>query len=126
MGQQQLLLIVLTVIIVGIAIIVGINLFITNAAESKRNNIVDECVNLASMAQQFYLKPTSLGGGGNNFINWKIPDQLKTTANASFVSTAFKDSVVIIGTGNGAVTGSDFVKVKMIVYPSKYRTVIIK
>ncbi len=83
MGQQQLLLIVLTVIIVGIAIIVGINLFITNSVESKRNNIIDECVNLASMAQQFYLKPTALGGGGKKFTGWDVPNQLKKNYYAS-------------------------------------------
>ena len=40
MGQQQLLLIVLGVILVGIAIILGVNLFRANAVESKRNNVI--------------------------------------------------------------------------------------
>ena len=46
MGQQQLLLIVLGVIIVGIAVVVGINLFNANAEESAKDTIVSEGTNL--------------------------------------------------------------------------------
>ncbi len=67
MGQQQLLLIVLGVIIVGIAIVVGINLFNANAEESAKDTLVSEGTNLGAMAQQYYKKPTALGGGGNSF-----------------------------------------------------------
>lgn len=54
MGQQQLLLIVLGVIIVGIAIVVGINLFNANAEESAKDTMASEGTNLAALAQQFY------------------------------------------------------------------------
>lgn len=67
MGQQQLLLIVLGVIIVGIAIVVGINLFNANAEESAKDTLASEGTNLAALAQQFYKKPEALGGGGNTF-----------------------------------------------------------
>ena len=67
MGQQQLLLIVLGVIIVGIAVVVGINLFNANAEESTKDGVVSDCTNLGAMAQQYYKKPTSMGGGGNSF-----------------------------------------------------------
>jgi hypothetical protein len=67
MGQQQLLLIVLGVIIVGIAVVVGINLFNANAEESAKDTMVSEGTNLGALAQQYYKKPVALGGGGNNF-----------------------------------------------------------
>ncbi|MDZ7625577.1 MAG: hypothetical protein U5J96_14175 [Ignavibacteriaceae bacterium] len=73
MGQQQLLLIVLGVIIVGIAVVVGINLFNANAEESTKDGIVSDATNLGAMAQQYYKKPTSMGGGGNTFTGWQIP-----------------------------------------------------
>jgi hypothetical protein len=79
MGQQQLLLIVLGVIIVGIAVVVGINLFNANAEESAKDTIVSEGTNLGAMAQQFYKKPKALGGGGNSFANFKIPTKLDST-----------------------------------------------
>ena len=125
MGQQQLLLIVLGVIIVGIAIIMGINLFQANAVEAKRNNVTNELVNLASHAQQYYLKPKALGGGARSFTGWKIPNELITTANGHYKADVMDGEVIILGTGNEVVTGSDSVKVQITVYPSTFLTKII-
>lgn len=67
MGQQQLLLIVLGVIVVGIAVVVGINLFNANAETSTQDSIVSQGTNIGAMAQQYYKKPVAMGGGGNSF-----------------------------------------------------------
>jgi hypothetical protein len=91
MGQQQLLLIVLGVIIVGIAIVVGINLFNANAEESAKDTLVSEGTNLGALAQQYYKKPGALGGGGNSFDGslsgttpqvpaWDVPARLATSS----------------------------------------------
>lgn len=79
MGQQQLLLIVLGVIIVGIAVVVGINLFNANAEESAKDTIVSEGTSIGALAQQFYKKPLALGGGQNSFLNFKIPAKMDST-----------------------------------------------
>ena len=79
MGQQQLLLIVLGVIIVGIAIVVGINLFNANAEQSAKDTMVSEGTNLGALAQQYYKKPKAMGGGGNSFADFTIPPKLVTT-----------------------------------------------
>ena len=73
MGQQQLLLIVLGVIIVGIAVLLGIMLFQQNSVDEKRDLVINEILHISQIAQQFYLKPTSLAGGGNSFTGWQIP-----------------------------------------------------
>ena len=125
MGQQQLLLIVLGVIIVGIAIFVGITLFQSNAAEAKRNNVTNELINLATLAQQYYQRPTALGGGNRAFTGWQIPLELRTTANGSYEATVAADQVTLLGTGNEVVTGSDSVKVQLVVYPQSFQTTII-
>jgi hypothetical protein len=104
MGQQQLLLIVLGVIVVGIAIVVGINLFNANAESSNKDAITADCTNLGVMAQQYYKKPVSMGGGGNAFdasnggTGWSIPPALLTTANGSYHATVGAQSVTITGT----------------------------
>ncbi len=96
MGQQQLLLIVLGVIIVGIAVVVGINLFNANAEESAKDTLVSEGTNLGAMAQQYFKKPVALGGGGNSFVGFGtapsagvpgqlLPAELTTTASAVWV-----------------------------------------
>src|SRR4030042_2117270 len=68
MGQQQLLLIILGVIVVGIAVAVGITMFTDNAVNANRDAVTNDLVNLAARAQQFYRRPTALGGGGNSFV----------------------------------------------------------
>jgi hypothetical protein len=67
MGTQQLLLIVLGVIIVGIAVVVGINIFGTNAEQANKDAITQDCLRIAAAAQGFYRKPIMLGGGNNAF-----------------------------------------------------------
>ncbi len=88
MGQQQLLLIILGVIIVGIAVAVGITMFQDNAVDQNRSAVIADLTTLSAKAQQYYAKPTTLGGGGNSFVG--------LTADATGVgilaSTAFTDN----------------------------------
>ncbi len=65
MGQQQLLLIVLGVIVVGIAVVVGINLFNANAETSTQDSVVSQGTNIGALAQQYYKKPTLWEDGGS-------------------------------------------------------------
>ncbi|MBU1096738.1 MAG: hypothetical protein CVV23_01450 [Ignavibacteriae bacterium HGW-Ignavibacteriae-2] len=126
MGQQQLLLIVLGIILVAVALVVGISLFRENAVDQKRHNLINECINLAAMAQQYFLKPTTYGGGGQSFTNWQIPNELRTTANGSYkIITQTAAEVVVLGTGNEVVTGTDSVKVKITI-PSPPNTYLVQ
>lgn len=68
MGQQQLLLIILGVIIVGIAVAVGITMFQDNAVSANRDAVTNDLVTLATKAQQYFRKPSALGGGGNSYV----------------------------------------------------------
>jgi hypothetical protein len=107
MGQQQLLLIVLGVIIVGIAIIVGINLFQASAIDQNRNAIIKDLTTLASKAQEYYKKPTSLGGGGNSFVGFTIPTGLSSNANGTYAISGSATATQIVFTGTGTETGND-------------------
>lgn len=72
MGQQQLLLLVLGIIIVGIAVAAGIQMFNSAAIDANRNAVTMDVLNLGSKAQQFYKKPPSMAGGGGNFRNFTV------------------------------------------------------
>jgi hypothetical protein len=105
MGQQQLLLIVLGVIIVGIAIVAGIAMFNAGAEESAKDELVSQCVVIGANAQQFYRKPTQMGGGGNTFntggitgLGYTIPLKMATTANGIYTAVATAIDVVVTGT----------------------------
>jgi len=116
MGQQQLLLIILGVIVVGIAVAVGITMFSDSAINANRDSLSNDLVNLASRAQQFYRRPTSLGGGGNSFTRLTTSSitlltNKPTNANGvySIVTTGTSGSnakVVIKGVGNEIFNGS--------------------
>jgi hypothetical protein len=112
-------------IIVGIAVVFSISLFRQRAIDSKRDLLINECGNLAMDAMKYYKKPSSFGGGGNTFAGWSIPEILRTTATGEYTETIFQDSVLIIGTGNEVVNGTDSVKIQVSVYQDSYRTRII-
>tara|TARA_R110002096_G_scaffold86990_6_gene199821 strand:+ start:8439 stop:8882 length:444 start_codon:yes stop_codon:yes gene_type:complete len=67
MGQQQLLLVILVTIIVGIATVVAINTFSSASDSSNVDMVRNDVVSLAASAQGYYMKPAMLGGGGNSF-----------------------------------------------------------
>lgn len=120
MGQQQLLLIVLGVIIVGIAVVVGINIFTASSSQANRDAVISDLTTLASMAQQFYRKPAALGGGSNTFTGWTVPVNLSQTANmsAAVTPTIAAQSVTLVAVGNETGNdGSTKVKVTMVVGP---------
>ncbi|KAF0152877.1 MAG: hypothetical protein FD143_805 [Ignavibacteria bacterium] len=125
LGQQQLLLIVLGILVVGMAVFVGISLFRASAIESKRAIITNELVNLAAMAQQYYLKPSSLGGGNRKFTGWVIPPELLNTAAGHYTVNIFQDSAIISGIGNEVVTNNDSLKMQINVRHGSYKTIII-
>ena len=126
MGQQQLLMIVLAIIIVGIAIAISVQLFKSNAIESKRDLLIEETTSLATMAIQYYKKPQAMGGGGRSFVGWEIPSQMVQTFNGNFMRAVVNASEVIItGTGSEAVTDTDSIKVETTIRPDKIFTTII-
>ena len=126
MGQQQLLMMVLAIIIVGIAIAISVQLFRSNAIESKRDLLIEETTSLATMAIQYYKKPQAMGGGGRSFMGWEIPSQMVQTFNGNFMRAVVSATEVIItGTGSEAVTDTDSIKVETTVRPDGIFTTII-
>jgi hypothetical protein len=125
MGQQQLLLIILGVIVVGIAVAVGITMFSDNAVSANRDAISNDLVNLAARAQQFYRRPAALGGGGNSFVGLSADAAglAKLTnmgggqnANGTYTVQAAgtANQVVLQGVGTETVSGGNHVTMRII------------
>ena len=68
MGQQQLLLVILVTILVGIATVVAINVFGTAAQQSNRDAVRQDLLSAASQAQAIWERPAAMGGYGGTFI----------------------------------------------------------
>jgi Tfp pilus assembly protein PilE len=124
MGQQQLLLIILGVIVVGIAVAVGITMFNDSAVSANRDAVTNDLVNLASRAQQYYRRPTALGGGGGSFANLSAGSGMKlltktsgssmTNGNGTYTIVTSSASAIQLQ-GLGTETGNDNTnKVKVI------------
>ena len=85
MGQQQILLIVLGAVIVGIAVVVGMQMMGESAIDANKQGCTQDLLNLATKAQQWFRTPTALGGGGRTFagITANAAGLAKLTNNAT-------------------------------------------
>ncbi len=116
MGQQQLLLIILGVIIVGIAVAVGISMFTSQSDEATKDQVVQDLNNLCTASYQYRIKPASLGGGSNSFVGFNPSSKLLNNTNIGGVyaisgtPTAgginFKVTAPTTGTGIAAAVDS--------------------
>jgi hypothetical protein len=80
MGQQQLLLLVLATVIVGIATVVGIEAFSQNNVKSNADALMNDAVRIASDAQAWSQKSQPFGG----------PSTLGNVGEASFKDIGYE------------------------------------
>jgi len=108
METQQLLLIVLGVIIVGIAIAVGITIFNNQAYNANQQAVASELNNYAAMVMQWWKTPAAQGGAGQldsnisqtNVATW-IGFDASTYAYTNPDTGQFKITAVTDGSGTG-------------------------
>jgi hypothetical protein len=63
MGQQQLLLLVMGIRIVGIALLIGVQTFGENKHRVNADTLMLRSIRIANKAQQWLLTPSAMGGG---------------------------------------------------------------
>ncbi len=118
MGTQQILLIVLSVIIVGVAIAVGITMFRNQAYNSNQTALASEAQGYAVQVIEYYKKPESLAGAGQlaaNVTQAKVATAIGfdpttfnvTTDNGTFTVTAAADGSTVTITGIGKEVRND-------------------
>jgi hypothetical protein len=127
MGTQQILMIVLSVIIVGVAVGVGITMFQNQAVNSNRQAVIADLNNFGAQAIAWYKLPENMGGGGNgdpgfgtssegvpatagllSYIGFVDPttgigQESYANDNGDYALTANGDILTIIGTGKEKV-----------------------
>ncbi|MEX2117876.1 MAG: hypothetical protein WEB37_13420 [Bacteroidota bacterium] len=107
MGQQQLLLIILGVIIVGIAIAVGLSMFTAQSVGANRDAIIADMTNLAANAYQHRIRPTTMGGGGGEYTTYQVPPSLATNENGAYTrGTVTATSIQFTGVSRQYTTDS--------------------
>lgn len=115
MGTQQILLIVLSVIIVGIAVAVGISMFNSQAVNANRQAIISDLNNFGAQAMAYFRSPASHGGGAGVWVIDEVGQWLGyefdpatdslLTQNGDFYLEFAGDILTITGWGNE--TGND-------------------
>lgn len=108
MGQQQLLLLVLGIVLVAVAVMGGLLIFEENLKKSNAESLISDAVNIATSAQSWKVRPPTFGGQsgsprndpmdftGFDFsaISLGSPHE---TLNGTFSFTADSRGLVIVG-----------------------------
>ena len=115
MGQQQLLLLVLSTVIVGLATVAGIQAFSENQAQASQDALVQRGTSIASDIQGLQGKPTQMGGidltgEDSDMASSDLLDQLGYERTASG-----EDSVAAQGAGGSAACGFNVTSGKALV-----------
>ncbi|MBI2429956.1 MAG: hypothetical protein HYV29_14400 [Ignavibacteriales bacterium] len=90
MGQQQQLLIVLGLLIVGVSVATGIRVYQENMDALYLSQIEQDLIYVATKAQEFYHKPAHLEGGEGSFSTIKGSNALFKYLELSSVYTTAK------------------------------------
>ncbi len=108
MGQQQLLLIILGVLVVGVAVAVGITIFQDNAISLNRDAVNIDLVNLGALAQTYYRRPAIMLGGEGTFngLTLKMLTSKPKNSNGSYTVTSVSPTQVVLD-GIGVEKGND-------------------
>ena len=100
MGQQQLLLLVLGVVLVGLAVAVGIQAFGEQTRRADMDLVVDKAVDLAARLIAWEQTPRALGGGGND-------DDLGTTVGLADLGVTTNGTAICSYAQNNGSTRGD-------------------
>jgi hypothetical protein len=99
MGQQQLLLIILGVIIVGFAIAVGLGLFSAQSVSSNRDAMINDLNHIGVVAYEYRISLRRLGGGEGDYTDFNVPSAMARNNNGKYsVIDAQVNSVTLKGT----------------------------
>ena len=96
MGQQQLILILLAIMVIGVAIAAGLGLFSSNTAEQNKLAIINDLSNLKSMAYKFRIRPVTMAGGAGSYVGFTMPSKLMSNENANYTMTIAANEITVV------------------------------
>ena len=110
MGYQQMLMLVLCVIIIGVSTTIGIEMFNNEMMKFNRKSVISEMNLFAGVANAYYMTPHSMGGGERSWnvdkmglwlgFNYDDINNMVLTANGTYIFSSYGDELIIVGTGN--------------------------
>ena len=96
MGQQQLMLTVMGVLLVMLLVLGGIQMFTSSAEQNNVDQTALEVLRIIDSAREHYARPKAMGGGGRSFTGFRISSALDTTENAYHTSVVTTAQYIIL------------------------------
>ncbi len=105
MGQQQLLILVLVVLIAGLAIFGGLNLIRANNQSHERDMLIHRMNVLVGEARTYAAKSSNFGGGEGSLKDFEAPASLTASDGMRIYTTTGQKWILF--QGYGTETGND-------------------
>ena len=100
MGQQQLLLTVLGVVIIGISIRVGFRAVDAQYMQQSRDQLISHMQVVYANAEAFATRTKNQGGGAGTYTGFRLPKNMSQLISGTFTATVSgTTSLTIVGTG---------------------------
>ena len=96
MGQSQLLIIAISVLIIGIAILAGVGYFRSSDTDANKKAMINDVNQVAHLAVRYYSRPASLGGGNHSFTGFEIPSKFQSDLNGRYSALVVSPNVLQI------------------------------
>ncbi len=98
MGTNQFLLMVLSLIIIGASIRIGINQYQAAEIEQNKDGLLTSLRTISTNALIFRTKGTSMGGGKGSYVGFKLPKKKSSDDFGSYKVSVAKDKITITAT----------------------------
>jgi hypothetical protein len=96
MGQSQMLIIAVSVLIIGIAILAGTGFFQADEVEINKKAMVNDVNHIAMQARRYYSRPFALGGGNYTYNGFAVPRTFRSNLNGSYSTVVLSPKVLQI------------------------------
>ncbi len=96
MGQSQLLIIAISVLIIGIAILAGTGFFQSDDLEINKKAMINDINHIAMAARRYYSRPYALGGGNFTYNGFSVPLTYQSNLNGRYSSSVVGPKVLQI------------------------------
>lgn len=105
MGQSQLLIIAISVLIIGIAILAGSGFFSDEEVDANKKAIINDVNHIAMNAGRYYRRIAALGGGSYSYMGYVLPSGYRSNLNGTYSTNPISKNVLqITGVSNRDTT----------------------
>jgi hypothetical protein len=87
MGQSQLLIIAVSVLIIGFAILAGTGFFQSNEIDANKKAMINDINHIGANAVRYYRRIHALGGGGYSYNGYIVPVGYESDLNGRYSAT---------------------------------------